>query len=277
MFSGLELTNNSGRFFGTHQKIDRVAYRVLSNAVNLKHFPSKKQILQFEGRNGPDGIKIKSPAQDEPWHYIDPANPNDTDLITLILQHLDRLSFEISKSNLERAGFEASWLAHAIVDGLTPAHHYPYEEKLVELRKGESIESRTSPKEKLLMKGDTKSELVKNNWQMWGFKGLFISHVGFEWGVTAISSPFIFRQVKLDHNLVELVNKIGFEKYYISKLRTIAKWNMYDEYTRFGWTWSISKQVRDELMPLIIETVAVSWYVALRSCGYASRLKNENN
>jgi len=273
MYSGTTLTKYSGRLFGAHQKIDKVAHRVLSEAVNTKHFPSKRQIIQFEGRNGPDGIKAKSPAQDEPWHYIDPFDPGDTQLLEIVESHRANLVKEIKAGNQIRAGFEASWLAHALVDGLTPAHHFPYEETLVELRKGEGKETRTSLKEKLVMKGDTKSELVKNNWRMWGFKGVMVSHGAFEFGVSAIVSPLVFRRIKLTKQLTDNVLKIGFEEYYLQKLREIALWNMYDEFTRFGWTWSLSKKTRDDLIPVIIEVVAVVWYLAMHEAGVATKVK----
>lgn len=35
--------------------------------------------------------------------------------------------------NRQRAAFEAAWIAHAITDGLTPAHHYPLSDKIEEL------------------------------------------------------------------------------------------------------------------------------------------------
>ena len=48
---------------GTHQKIDRVARKHLAEVVeNDDSFPSIKDILLFEGKNGPDGIKKKSPS-----------------------------------------------------------------------------------------------------------------------------------------------------------------------------------------------------------------------
>jgi hypothetical protein len=89
--------------------------------------------LHFEGKNGPDGIKRKSPAKDEPWHYYDPLNPNDTTLLQMIEGHSDNLVKALRRQNNEKAAFEAAWLAHAVVDGLTPAHHYPLEEKIEEL------------------------------------------------------------------------------------------------------------------------------------------------
>ena len=274
MFSGLELTNNSGRFFGGHQKIDRVAHRVLSSATHSKGFPSLKQILYFEGRNGPDGIKLKSPAQDEPWHYVDPFDPDDTKLLEIARGHHKNLVEELRAGNEERAAFEAAWLAHALVDGLTPAHHHPYEETLVELRKGEGIETRTTPKEKLIMKGETRYEFAENNWRMWGFKGLFISHVAYEFGVSAIIFPLLFRQVKIDKKLLKRIDDVGgFEEYYLQTMREIALKRMYDRFTRWGWTWTLSKETRDYLVPTIIEVVAVAWYLAHKEAGLASRLK----
>ena len=129
MYSGTTLTKFSGRVFGAHQNIDRVARRHLAKLLpDNSAFPSIRQILHFEGINGPDGIKRKSPAVDEPWHYYNPFDRADTKLIELIQSHYANLVAALKANNQERAGFEAAWLAHAIVDGLTPAHHYPYEE-----------------------------------------------------------------------------------------------------------------------------------------------------
>src|SRR5687767_13951007 len=149
MYAGTTLRNKSGRLIGAHQKIDRVARRALGTLDSDNNFPEIKQILDFEGKNGPDGIKRKSPAQDEPWHFYNPEDPADDLLPQMIERHSKNLTAALRKNSAERASFEAAWLAHAIVDGLTPAHHYPFEDKLVELRGGEGIETRTSVKEKL--------------------------------------------------------------------------------------------------------------------------------
>lgn len=63
----------------------------------------------------------------------------------MIEDHIVNLTEALKADNYQRAAFEAAWMAHAITDGLTPAHHYPFEEKLEELR-GESIETRNSTK-----------------------------------------------------------------------------------------------------------------------------------
>src|ERR1035441_2898896 len=97
MYSGSTFNKYSGQLLGAHQKIDRVARRHLERLLPHCQFPSAKAILQFEG------------------HYRK---------LVEVLKAGDRV----------RAAFEAAWLAHAVVDGLTPAHHYPYAEKLVELR-----------------------------------------------------------------------------------------------------------------------------------------------
>ena len=67
-------------WFGAHQKIDRVARNHLADIFEGRgyYFPKTWQILKFEGLNGPDGIKRKTPGQDELWHYYDPKNPADS-------------------------------------------------------------------------------------------------------------------------------------------------------------------------------------------------------
>ena len=127
MYSGTTLTRASGRFLGAHQKIDRLAQKQLHMMINddMKMFPSVHKILHFEGCNGPDGIKRKSPSKDEPWHYFQPYDDHDNELLNIIDSHYKRLVESLRQSDSVRAAFEAAWLAHAMVDGMTPAHQYP--------------------------------------------------------------------------------------------------------------------------------------------------------
>src|SRR5689334_8534610 len=133
MYSGTTLRNSSGRLIGAHQKLDRVARRALASLNVGDDFPAVKEILHFEGKNGPDGIKSKSPARDEPWHYYNPDDPKDTRLIEIIQTHSNNLTAALKADAREKAAFEAAWLAHALVDGLTPAHHFPLDKHLEEL------------------------------------------------------------------------------------------------------------------------------------------------
>ena len=142
MYSGSTLTNVSGNIVGAHQKIDRSARKVLSGLlIDNSLFPSKKLILHFEGKNGPDSAKAKLDGEHAPWHFYDPFDPDDGLLIEQIESHFEKLVKSLKGENKERSAFEASWLAHAIVDGLTPAHHFPFEAELEKLR-GEGKETR---------------------------------------------------------------------------------------------------------------------------------------
>jgi hypothetical protein len=264
MYAGTTLTNKSGSIMGTHQKIDRVARKNISKlVVDDTLFPSSKKIIHFEGKNGPDGIKRKSPSVNEPWHFFNPFNDSDKTLVHQIQAHYDLLVKELQSGNQERVAFEAAWLSHAIVDGLTPAHHYPYEEKLSELRGGEGNETRSSIKQKVLIPGSTRRELVKNNWKMWGHKGLISTHGMFEMGVAAIIAPLGFADSLPTHEEIDKVLEIGISEWFTRTAREIAILDMYTRYYKRGWTTKLTLDVRNKLLPQIIKTVTLAWYGAL--------------
>lgn len=269
MYSGTTLTRFSGHIFGAHQKLDRLARRHLTKlGIDRTEFPTIKEILHFEGVNGPDAIKRKSPAQDEPWHYFNPFEPNDTQLLELIDEHYKELVDQLKTGNRERASFEASWLAHAITDGLTPAHHYPYEEKLGELRGGASKEGRTTIKQKLVMPGDTTSERLLNNWKMWGAKGLFTTHGLFEMGVATLIKPLTLSDVALKNDIhMEELRKKGLLDYFVQVAREVAVLDMYERFYKKGWTPKLAYDVRHKLAPAIVSTITVAWYLAAEDAG----------
>lgn len=276
MYSGTTFHNRSGNIVGAHQKIDRAAYKVLSKKTGMQHFPQKKHIIHFEGKNGPDGIKSKSPAQNEPWHFYDPFDTEDTQLLQVISEHMDELTDALKEGNEERSAFEASWLAHAIVDGLTPAHHFPYEAELAKLRKGAGNETRNNIREKLIMKGDTLGEKFRNNWKMWGIGGLMTSHGMFEFGLAVAIAPLSFKKVEIRNDDLKFIQDFGFEDYFDRNARTIAMWDLYERFIAQGWTTSLSRKVRDDLMPLVIQTVATAWYICLKRAGKTSRVSHAN-
>ena len=271
MYSGTTLTNKSGAVFGAHQKIDRTARRYLTKVCDAKDFPDIKDILHFEGKNGPDGIKRKSPAIDEPWHFYNPFDETDTKLLEIIEDHFKELSHQLKKGSPERAAFDAAWLAHAITDGLTPAHHFPYEEKLQELR-GESMASRDSIKNKLIIPGDTRTEKMKNNWAMWGKGGLMSMHSLFEAGVAFIIAPLSMKKARPSEGDLQAAIDIGLSEYFKRAAREIALLDMYDRFHESGWSTKLVRDVRNELAPTIIKTVIIAWYLALRDSG---RLKGK--
>lgn len=264
MYSGTTLRNKSGRLMGVHQKIDRVARKhVAKFTTDDNDFPSSKQILQFEGKNGPDGIKRKSPSVDEPWHFIDPTDVHNSPLLTIIEQHLTNLTQALVEKNTERASFESAWLAHAVTDGLTPAHHYPLEEKLRELRNGEGNETRTSVVKKNLMKGDTKLEAIKNNWRYWGAKGAMTTHLAFESGVASVIAYQRFiSSLPTDTDLRKTLEQ-GYIATFCEAVAEIDSLKMYDKFQKSGWTTHLAKQTNEILMPIIIRTVTLGWLYAL--------------
>ena len=108
MYSGTTFRHQSGNIIGVHQRIDRIAKRHLRHKIgNKPFFPSIKTILHFEGRNGPDGIKGKSPSIDEPWHYIAPDASIDDPLVTIIMDHLYNLSVALAARDEERSAFDS--------------------------------------------------------------------------------------------------------------------------------------------------------------------------
>jgi hypothetical protein len=264
MYSGTTLTKFSGRLLGGHQKIDRVARRHLDLLLPGAAFPPIRQILHFEGGNGPDAIKRKSPAVDEPWHYYQPFDASDTVLPDIIDHHYRELVASLRTGNNVKASFEAAWLAHAIVDGLTPAHHYPYEEKLIELRGGEGIDSRTTIKGKLVLPGDTRRGQLKNNWKMWGPKGLMTTHGAFEWGVATLIAPLKLNNALPRHEDITTVQEHGIVDYFRMIAKEVAVMDLYTKFYRRGWSPRLARKVRGQLAPLIVRTVTLAWYAAQR-------------
>lgn len=268
MYSGTTLKPLTGKLIGAHQKIDRLARAGLQKLLtNNDSFPASKLILHFEGVNGPDAIKRKSPAKDEPWHYYSPFDESDTRLIGIIDRHYDQLVKALRNKDEVRAAFEAAWLAHAIVDGLTPAHHYPYEEKLAEIRGGKGLESRNTLKDKLIMPGQNRREQLRNNWKMWGPKGLLASHGFFELGIALMIAPLTEKRVPLSRNDLRELNKYGMLGFFRLKAKEVAALDVYSAYVKSGWTPVLARRIRKKVVPVIVKTVALAWFAAAIDAG----------
>lgn len=249
---------------GVHQRIDRVAYRHVKKMVpSTLSFPSIQGILHFEGLNGPDGIKRKSPAKDEPWHYIDPANGSDRQIVDMIHDHIHNLSAALAEGNNQRAAFEAAWMAHAIVDGMTPAHHFPLEAKLQELRGGQGLETRITTKDKLILPGKNRRHQLRNNWEYWGKGGVMTSHLGFELGVSSAMTGATYESARPTVEEFERVRNEGYEPLFWEILHTINDLRMYDTYIKSGWSRKLVTQTRKQLLPNIMKAVTLAWYQAI--------------
>lgn len=259
MYSGTTIRTKSGRIMGAHQRIDRIARRYINSISDNKYFPSISEILHFEGKHGPDGIKRKSPGVDEPWHFIEPKEASlHHPLIKIIEDHIINLRQALINNNNERSAFEAAWLAHVVADGLTPAHHEPYEEHV------QNIKNDTKKvRDKIIMSGKgSHREFIRNNWQHWGAKGVLTTHTLFEAGVATTAKPLRFTHLALSTREIEKLNNEGFETLYLEMLDQIASLNMYAAFKRRGWTQTLARQTTQTLLPTVIRAVILAWYDA---------------
>jgi len=263
MYAGTTFHNQSGNVAGAHQRIDRVAKKHLVHHIGRNvFFPSIKTILHFEGKNGPDGIKSKSPSIDEPWHFINPDAGSDDPLVGLIEDHIHNLTKALQQKDEIRAGFEAAWLAHAIVDGLTPAHHVPLAEKIEELW-GKAHHERNSRKDKIIITGQNNLETISKNWQYWGKGGVFSAHVGYELGVASAITLGTFKSIGITSKDLQRIKDEGYISFFLESIKTIDNLGTYQEYIKTGWSTYLGEITRRKLAPIIMKNVCLAWYLAV--------------
>ena len=262
-FGPLPKVGKSGRIIGAHQKIDRVARRHLISLLPVSNaFPDSKTILHFEGIRGPDGAKLKSPGIDEPWHFINPQNAERSPLLVDIENHRANLTVALKKNDTVRAGFEAAWLAHAITDGLTPAHHQAHEEEIFRAVR-DAVGSNRNVRSRVVMSGDgTAKDFVRSNWSHWGAGGTMSTHTMFEGGVATTIKGLRFASAKPTGNDIIRIKREGLQAYFLESLRHVDHLHMYESFQKKGWTSTLARQTNEELMPVIIRTVTLAWYYA---------------
>ena len=251
--------------FHAHQKLDRVAYRHLKTLMpSGGFFPRIATILHFEGPNGPDAPKLKKHEHiEQPWHFIDPLDITDTLLHDLIDDHYEQLVLALRRRDEVRAGFEAAWLAHALVDGLTPAHHYPYEKELAELR-GEDRNTRKGLLGRAYVKGDTVRDSFLRSFKLIGPKGLLTTHAMFEGGAYAIIAPLRLSRALPSSKDIELVSTQGIVGLFRQLASEIAELKLYERFAIGGWTQRLSRDIRQELAPRMVRAILLAWYSAAR-------------
>lgn len=263
MYSTTTLVKNSklsGKLVGTHQLLDQAARKVLAKYLPRgRYFPSNKEILGFEGARGPDGLKRKSPDEDDPSHMF--GEDNGADLFQQIMDHRYNLIQALKNHNEVRAAFEAAWMAHKITDSLTPAHHFPLSEAKEELMSNKEFVKIFGEPIKGIMHGRSALETARNNWLYWGAGGYMSKHVGYEYGVAVIAASLPQRAIMPQINpedfcLVE-PKKVLYEA--IERLE-LAK--MYDRFRKDGWTVELALATKKQLLPEIIRTIALLWYSA---------------
>lgn len=284
MYSTTTLVKNSkftGKLVGTHQQLDQAARKILARHLPRgRYFPSSKEIIHFEGSRGPDGLKRKSPGEDEPSHLLvlddqcDPRAllerlqhptgdaPDLPPLLQLILDHRWNLVQALKKHDDYRAAFEAAWSAHYIADGLTPAHHYPLSEAKEELMTNKEFIKIFGEPIKGIMHGRSGLETARNNWLYWGAGGMMTKHVGFEYGIAVIAAALPQKRFMPRMNKAEF-RKVDPELVFAKSLLKIANLHLYDQFRAEGWVTPLALEVKNTLLPEVIRAIALIWYSAV--------------
>jgi len=262
MYSGKTISRQSGKIIGVHQKIDRAARRNLNLLIkNPRSFPGIRNIIYFEGKNGPDGLKIKHAKKDIPWHFINPLDPNDKDLINMINDHIFNLAAAIRTKNEVRAAFEAAWLAHAVTDGLTPAHLKSIDNEIEKLF-GHSPRDAESYLNKKLIHGKNGLDSLAKNWEYWG-NGVVMSHFLFEVGVATAIASEKYKIVKPSSADLDYLKLKGFENTFLKSVRKIYGLKSYENFIKKGMTMDLALEIKEVIIPEIINCVTLAWYQAV--------------
>ncbi len=257
MYSGFVTHKHVIKRLGIHQRFDMAAYTMVRGYVKAGSFPTIKQILHFEGVNGPDGLKIKSPGQADPSHFYDPLHDKG-ELPEHITGHYDGLVAALAAADMVRAAFEASWLAHYVVDGLTPAHHQLIEDEIAEITDGQLFVRGWI---KYVALGQGPLDLVRKNWAIYGGKGVISTHHNFEIGVATalLGRPL---RTQLDDTKLAHARSIGLLPFFKEEARQSARLGVYERFQAKGWNNQTAAVVRRQIAPQAVQAVGIAWLLA---------------
>ncbi|MCR5572495.1 MAG: hypothetical protein K6F57_01835 [Candidatus Saccharibacteria bacterium] len=252
-------SKRSGKLIGTHQKLDKAARQLLGrNLLVGKNFPTITEILRFEGMQGPDGLKRKSPGVDEPEHFIIPED-DDGVLVHYMDDHHYNLVQALKKGDRVRASFEAAWLAHVITDGLTPAHHYPFREVRDELVGDADYVKIFGVELKGMTKQGSFAETMRTNWLYFGAGGLMTKHVAYEYGVAYIITPVPLKHLMPKDFTKQDAENADYKKSFYESLERVNNLKMYKHFLEHGWTAELAIETREVLIPEIVRAITLAW------------------
>ncbi len=265
----------SGRFIGTHQQLDKVARRTLTNLLPKGYyFPSESAILYFEGSRGPDGLKRKSPESDEPTHFWIPDN-DDGKMLDQIKNYYWNLEESLKTRDNFRAAFEAAWLAHFIADSLTPAHHFPLSDVKEDLMTNKEFIKFFGEPIKGLMHGQNAKETLKNNWKYYGTGGHMNKHLAFEYRIARMAAAMPNQKLRPQITPEELKWQ-DFGKEISKTVKEVLNLDLYNEFCQIGWTPHVEITIRNYLLPLVVKEITLAWYYAsIEAYGLADQPEGE--
>lgn len=269
MYAGFITSKRVIARVGIHQRLDASAYHMIAPYLSEGEFPTLKDVWHFEGYNGPDGVNVKTrgglrglklrkKGDIKASHFYDPETDSG-EVPDHIQGHYDGLVEALKTEDMIRAAFEASWMAHYVGDGLTPAHHWPFEDKIAEAAEKASEDLKT---------GDTSKFTVslKKNWAIWGAKGHMTTHMNFEFGIAFALLIFPIKPEFDDLELARAV-KLGPVEYFKGEAREIAALDLYDKFYKDGWTADMANVVKNKLAPQAARAIGMIWLLALLEAG----------
>jgi hypothetical protein len=242
---------------GIHQRFDSAAYRMIERYVPLRGFPTLKDIISFEGYNGPDGLKVKSPGVNEPSHLYDPI-ADVGQVPGHIAGHYAGLVRSIKAGDRIRGAFEASWLAHYVCDGMTPAHHFPLEDKVEE--------AAASARKEIAGDSSRFRAYMKKYWVIWGVKGHMSTHFYFESGIALALLTFPVRATYSDEEMAK-AQRLGAVEYFKAESRNIAVLDIYNRFYREGWSPDVMADIKNKIAPLTARAIGMIWLLASVEAG----------
>ena len=187
-----------------------------------------------------------------------------------IANHYEQLVQCLRDKDLIRAAYEASWMAHYICDGLTPAHHFPLAEEMAALRdpEGEGETYEWSRRVRLSRRDPVTT--FRKSWGTWGRKGLMSTHINFEMGVATALLGYNLRY-DLEIAKYEEALKLGALEFFKSEARDIAKIDLYMAFYDKGWTAEIAGIIKKRIAPQTAQAIAIIWLLAYQEAGFELR------
>lgn len=260
MYAGFITHKHTIKRLGVHQRLDAAAYRMVRGYFSAASFPPIKQITHFEGANGPDDLKFKPTTHDGPNHFYNPTT-GEGDLPTSVDHHYRALVRALSSHDQVKAAFEASWLAHFVADGLTPAHHHLLEDAFEQAIGGKIP---VMGKIKGLASGPG---AFKKNWMIWVDQRIITAHQNFEIGMAAalLGRPI---RARLDPVKLAQAREVGYMQFFKNEAKEVSHLDLYEEFREKGWSSHMAASVRNQVAPAAVQAIGIIWLLAYLEAGF---------
>jgi hypothetical protein len=265
MFSRHIFPDKQTEKIATHQRLDRAARRqIVGHLPRDLSFPTAREIIHFEGMNGPDGLASKKgKLEDEPYQFIQPDFVDDR-LLVHVKHHLHNLHEAAKNNDRVRMSFEAAWMAHMVVDGLSPPHHEPFKQQLQDLdtRETDELVNRLS---RIVTPSTNIKQFVVLNWKRLGPRGIGTNHIMFEMGVEFLTMPDSPKHmaVPLDKDDVKRAKAGEYIEMLRESIKYIDSYKMFKRYEKSGWTEDLARDVRDVMVPEMVKMVTLGWLAGI--------------